>query len=58
MVDPEKTLYHQLELMNMMASNKVLPSFVRAVPSQELRFFLNETRHVLNEIEVNKLWSQ
>ena len=35
------TLYHQLELKNLINSGKKLPSFIRAIPQEEIDYFLN-----------------
>jgi hypothetical protein len=35
------TLYHQLELKNLITSGNKLPSFIRAIPQAEIDYFLN-----------------
>ena len=59
---PEKnTLYHQLELANMWNSgSETLPSFVRAVPPNDIRYFIGQTREKIGfgrgYLESDCLW--
>jgi RHS repeat-associated protein len=44
------TLYHQLELKNLLSSGYEVPSFIRAIPREEIEYFLNIPTEFNNKI--------
>jgi RHS repeat-associated protein len=46
----KNTLFHQLELKNFIDSGQATPSFIRAIPQQEVDFFINGIDDVMSRL--------